>query len=561
MEFAVGGELHRLIRSYNEREGGTFFRFMLGSYLLALQSMLGGRPVTVGVPVNMRRTEEEQGLVGCLMNSLPVTMGESREASIKGYLASVDRQVNDAFRHAHVPGLLAIEEWKRVRNIRSYKHPKTIFNFIEGSSEELRRSLELGDLGVEHVSWRRRRIHAERLGIQMYNTTGPAGEGKVLVNASYGGTGLTRGNVEGLLDRWLTVTRHCLDDAGIEERGADFTACDVYAFPGGSGGFEEIAKFQRLGESLGEGYRVHAMPDPEACFGRLPAKRVEEVAAVHAERIMRRGVPKGRLWLLGEGIGGVDAFEVACELQKAGVKEVGLIIVDGEAPNASDKKESSTPKAINSYERMPDRRSLLAEALFDLRLKASVAGPSKYWLRLVPKSRRQVYRLALACGLFDPAWYRERYKVEGGTDEELFAEYLRDGWRKCYLPSVGFHAHRYARAMEGFVPGLDEPVLHAFLFGMRLGRGRKKILEIRREPLERLDIVSVRSHLRMNLYEPGLFKGDLHLLLRREDYDSGTNLGWGRLVECDVYRHLAVMDTDESRSLCENNEMLKQIFQ
>ena len=347
---------------------------------------------------------------------------------------------------------------------------------------------------------------------------------------------MTRGNLEALLDRWLTVMRHCLDDAGIEERGADGPACDVYAFPGGSGGFEEIGKFQRLRESLGEGYRVHAMPDPEACFGRLPAKRVEELAAVHAERIMRRGVPKGKLWLLGEGIGGVDAFAVACELQRAGVEDIGLVIVNGESPRATDDQDIDIPTALRSYDEMPERGSLVAEALFDLRLKASVGGPLQQWLRLVPKSRRQVFRLALAWGLFDPSWYRERYKVEGGTDKELFASYLAKGWREGRLPTERFHAHRYARAVECFKAGVDEPVLHALLIGMQSFKAREAIREVCKDPLDISDIVSVRSHLRMNLYEPGLFKGELHLFLSDDDQESGTDLGWGRLLEGVVSR-------------------------
>jgi hypothetical protein len=371
----------------------------------------------------------------------------------------------------------------------------------------------------------------------MHRNSGADSDAPLHVRATFDRAQLGRPQVQALMDAWVSVMRHLTEGRSPVDVEVEGYVNRVYALAGGYGGFDWLASFSRLAEELGEGYRIHAMPDTETCFGRLPIKRVGEVAAVHAERIMSRGVPKGKVWLLGEGVGGVDAFAVACELQKAGVKEVGLIIVDGEAPIASDQKESALPRAMGSYVRMPDRGSILNETLFDIRLKAWVVKPTDSWLHPLPRSRRQVFRLALALGLFDPAGYRERYKVEGGTDEELFAEYLRDGWRKGYLPSVCFHAHRYARVVEGFVPGLDEPVLHAFLFGMRLKRVRKKILEMRKEPLHRSDIISVRSLLRMKLYEPGRFKGDLHLLLRREDYDSGTDLGWGRLVEGSVNRH------------------------
>ncbi len=183
------------------------------------------------------------------------------------------------------------------------------------------------------------------------------------------------------------------------------------------------------------------------------------------------------------------------------------------------------------------------ETLFDLRLKELVSGPLRQWLRLVPRSRRQLYMLALACGLFHHAWYRERYNSVVSSDEELFAGYLKDGWLRGRLPSERFHAHRYARAVEGFEAGMDEPVLHALLTGMGNSGTRKEILRTSREPVDRSDIVSVRSNLRMKFYEPCLFKGEVHLLSSREDDESGKDLGWDRLVEGQAHKRLFELDS------------------
>jgi hypothetical protein len=125
-----------------------------------------------------------------------------------------------------------------------------------------------------------------------------------------------------------------------------------------------------------------------------------------------------------------------------------------------------------------------------------------------------LYKAALAYGLFDPEYYRDRYGEDGQAKaEELWLSYLSDGWRSGRHPSERFHAYRYDGLVEGFAAGADEPVLHALLFGMRKESCRKQVLACLGSPLELSEIASVRRRLRLESLEPGCFRGEMHLLI------------------------------------------------
>jgi hypothetical protein len=291
-----------------------------------------------------------------------------------------------------------------------------------------------------------------------------------------------------------------------------------------------------MGELVGAGVRMRMMPDPESSFGRLAHKDVRELAKVHAERIGQVS-ESGKTWLLGAGLGAVDAFAVGCELQGMGEREVGLILVDPVSLSRAGPRSQSESKAVDSYERMPKRGGFLEERLFDLRLRSATRGPLRYRDHPVPRSKAQVYRAACAFGLFDPVVYGRRYGCMTLSGEGMFEEYLREGWKSGRLPSEGFHAHRYREVAEGFVPGSDEPVLHALLFGMGRGEVRRRIVSMSREPLGLPDVVSARAFLRMEAYAPGMFRGEVHLVMTGETDGSDAQKSWQALVAGEVYMH------------------------
>ncbi len=531
VEYVLSPELSRRIRSFSARRGSSVFHFLMGSYVMTLQGLLPGRAVTVGMVVNMRRTSEELGLVGCLINTLPVTMAAHGPQTIEEYLTLSDHQIDNAFRHDRIPGRLALKEWGIRRGINRHLAPNTLFNFIEAGQD----AVNFEGLTTERVSFGQSTPRSD-LYILSSSFSSPGKDAPIRLFVSFKEESQCRAQVVSLLDAWVSVMRHCTDGEVIEVGGTIEGPKWVYAFAGESGGFDAHARFHRMAETLGEGFRMQVLPDPEASFGLLPGIGMKQQADGHAERIMRRS-RQGKGWLLGEGLGAIDAFAVACALQSGGMEEVGLILLDPEEPSGPAQAMTASREAIDAYERMPERTGRLMEWLFDMHLRVAASGLLKGWTHPMPNSKSQVYRAALAYGLFDPAGYRARHGDRGGTDEELIRHYLKEGWTSGAHPSDRFHTHRYRHMAEGFQPGGDEPLLHALLFGMRGIAGRRRILDAMARPMEASDILSARTHLRVEAFEPGMFRGDVHLLTTSPDEAAAA--AWGRWVQGCVHCHVA----------------------
>jgi amino acid adenylation domain-containing protein len=516
------------------QRGTTLFRFLMGTYFLTLQGLLPGRAVTVGVPVSLRRTKEENELIGCLISTLPVTLEPIRSGTAWDRIKLAGRRLDEGMRHDRMNWQHIVERWKLQRGVSRNIAPKTVMNFRERSWE----MLDIKGLSVEQMPVRRLQQSMD-MDISLDSNSNLGRLGNIRICGGYDDVRLTGTQVEYLMDVWVSVIRHCMDE---EDPGAAVTEASkirVYAFAGGAGGFDEHAKFHRMGESLGEGLHLQVLPDPEASFGLLPGMGLPELAKGYAERIMKAG-SKGKVWLLGEGLGAVDAFATACALQRLGVADVGLILLDPLVPNAAEKVHDHRSAAMEAYDRMPERGSPLQEWLFDIRLQAATRGPLRSWSHPVPKSKHQVFKASQAYGLFDAELYRDRYGDEGlATSKELWLHYLSDGWRSRRHPSERFHAYRYDGLVEGFALGSDEPVLHALLFGMRKVETRRRMLEGLERPLDRQEILSARERLRMEAIGPERLCGKAHLVMTGKGPGTNAQDQWQAWVDGQVQSHHA----------------------
>jgi len=96
----------------------------------------------------------------------------------------------------------------------------------------------------------------------------------------------------------------------------------LFVFPGVH---EEPSSFGALAEQLGDGRTVYAFQHVGAAQECAPVRQVSRLAQLYAAEL-RAAEPHAPYYLLGHGIGGVIAFEVARELDSQGQK-VGLVIM------------------------------------------------------------------------------------------------------------------------------------------------------------------------------------------------------------------------------------------
>jgi non-ribosomal peptide synthetase component F/acyl carrier protein len=531
IDLVLDEELSRRIRSCAARQGTSFFRYMLGAYFLTLQGLIPGRAIAVDVPMSLRRTTDEFELAGCLINTLPVTVEANFSDNVEDYLRLFGVRMDEAMTHAEVPSYLVRDAWKRARGIDRYIIANSAFNFKEYARGQLNFiGTRVENLPISRVSQPRDLI------LTMSRNSGNQADKPFHIHVGFDKAKLSRVQVESLVDTWVSVLRYATDGADMMEGKGSNQA--IFVFAGGSGGFDEYSKFHALGSLPGGDLQIHMMPDPEASVGRFPFRDVKALAIDHAARIIQTE-SKGKIWLLGEGLGAADAFAVGCTLQHQGLTDVGLILVDPVSVNAIGSTGPPVLTAVAAYEGMPARGGFLEEWFFNFRLNVVSKDSLRNLPHPIPRSKAQVFRAAKAYGLFDPVVYRQRYNFGSLSAEEMFRDYLKAGWISGMLPSEGFHAYRYREVVVGFIPGSDEPLLHALLFGMGKPVHRQKIIQMVREPLVLSDIVSARSYLRREVDMSGKFKGEVHLLMSGEVQDPEVELCWNGMVDGEINHHQA----------------------
>jgi len=310
----------------------------------------------------------------------------------------------------------------------------------------------------------------------------------------------------------------------------------VFALVGGAGSMEEFTKYHRIGQLLGDGWRVHILPDPDTSRGYFPRADVASLAAMYAD-IVRPYAHREKIWLLGDCIGGIDAFAVACALQSHGISNLGLIIMDVSAPAAIDLPAPKGQAAKLIFTGLPEDSGPLKEWIYRLYFSMASKRPLREWFYIAPQSKLQVFRMAVALDLFDPLNYIQRFPEAGPQAEDAFDHYLSQGWRVGAWPSLTFNAYRYKKVMRSFRPGEEEPILHALFTGLCSRRVRQKILSVSRQSTYHADLMVARTYLRLEQYKPSKLNGDLHLVMSSQIYQRGSDLGWSRYVSGHVYRH------------------------
>jgi hypothetical protein len=270
----------------------------------------------------------------------------------------------------------------------------------------------------------------------------------------------------------------------------------------------------------------------------LPKRRLGELIDEYAEMI-RSEQPEGPYLLMGDCLGGIDAFAVACWLQRSGSVVSSLVLLDALAPMAPVVR-SMEGEALRTYGDLPKRRHALAHAWFRLRL--SLAAVFRGWHHPLPGSRQEVFEQAMAYGIFDTNHHARQHPEFEGDPAERFQHYVENGHLQRTTPSDVFNPYRYKKNVPAFDIRTDNPVLHALLIGMRSGYIARKVLSRASEGNRRSDVMSARSFIRRELFHPGTFRGDIEVVMSGIIHSRRPTGGWERHIQGNVRTYRAEGD-------------------
>ena len=312
----------------------------------------------------------------------------------------------------------------------------------------------------------------------------------------------------------------------------------VYAFVGGAGSEEEFAKFHLLGRVLGEGWRIHILPDPETRKGEFPTIGMGELTERYGRRILSH-CRRERVWLIGDCIGGIDAYAVAGWLQDAGVDVEGVVTMDTPAPEAPVLRLSSDDAGSRFFS-LPVRRHKVLQAWFMFRM--NISKWTRGLFHPIAKSREEVVTQAVAYGLFDPGSFAEGVSDCPMDVMRSFERHLESDVLRRAVPSGSFNAFRYRKNTPGFDIRSDSPVLHALFVGMCTRYVASKVFGYRVREKRKSDIMAARSYVRREAFKPGRFNGPLHLIRSRLMHLRNPTGGWERWHQGKLTAHAASGD-------------------
>jgi amino acid adenylation domain-containing protein len=194
------------IRAFTKTAETSLFRFMLGAYFLTLQRLMPGNPVTVGATVDTRRTKEERGVIGCLINTVPISMVSEGTELIGNFLERCDRLIAEAIGLARVPYLHMYESWRRGSQGQVTARWKTLFNFRAYNGNELK----LTDTRSEYFlnqdeGW------AADLTFILERRGQETQDQPISLDVHYDAGILSRQQVDAILECWKSVLIHCVN--------------------------------------------------------------------------------------------------------------------------------------------------------------------------------------------------------------------------------------------------------------------------------------------------------------------------------------------------------------
>lgn len=100
---SISTEENQKIRKLSERNRITPFTFYLSAYYILLYKYTGQHSLIIGVPVANRDSMEDQGVIGCYINMIPVHMKIDPADSILTFALKLSDEFADCLDYRHFP--------------------------------------------------------------------------------------------------------------------------------------------------------------------------------------------------------------------------------------------------------------------------------------------------------------------------------------------------------------------------------------------------------------------------------------------------------------------------
>jgi thioesterase domain-containing protein len=217
------------------------------------------------------------------------------------------------------------------------------------------------------------------------------------------------------------------------QRGAS-GARPFFLVAGGWGGEIEFLVYRQLAQHLDPELPLWGFKARGAGTHDAPHESVPEMAADYL-RELRHIQPRGPYYLGGECVGGICAYEMACQLLEAGEKVALLVLLDTSVPSALE---------LSQYERDEGiKRAAEARGITPAQLVRKAGSKMKGLLRKLKGSAANASALPPQQGqpLYPVTLLRHRLRPYAGNitllvDEESFGQSGQLGWDAAPIKSV-----------------------------------------------------------------------------------------------------------------------------
>ncbi|WP_275559746.1 non-ribosomal peptide synthetase, partial [Streptomyces sp. 5-6(2022)] len=146
LSFELGESLTKSLEALSARHGTTLFMTLLSGWAALLARYSGQDDLVVGIPSANRGRSELEGLIGSLVNTLPVRVDLTGSPTVQQLLGQVKRHVVGAQENQDIP----FEEIVRLANpVRSPAHNPLFQVMFAWQKNDLLRSVDLAGLDTE----------------------------------------------------------------------------------------------------------------------------------------------------------------------------------------------------------------------------------------------------------------------------------------------------------------------------------------------------------------------------------------------------------------------------